>query len=163
MDAIQIAGYADLEVESKLTRFRQKWQEVETTQPKVVIFGCQRSAGVAWEEVQRSTFNVKGHLDFISLPCAGKLDPDYVLKVLAMGADGVVVLACPEENCKSIYGNTYAHGRFEEIRDYVEETGFDPRRIRFEYLSSNMVWKLKEIMEEWMEELGGMINQQSAA
>jgi heterodisulfide reductase subunit A-like polyferredoxin/coenzyme F420-reducing hydrogenase delta subunit len=157
MDAIQIAGYADQDVEATLTSFRQKWEETEMSQPKVVAFGCQRSAGVAWEEVQRSTFKVQGQVDFISLPCAGKLDPDYVLKALAMGAYGVLVLACPEENCKSIHGNTYAHGRFEEIREYAEETGFDPGRIRFEYLSSNMVWKLKEVIDDFM----GRLNESS--
>ena len=157
MDAIQIAGYADQEVEAKLAALKQKWQEAEGIQPKIVVFGCQRSAGVAWEEVQSSRFKVQGQFDFISLPCAGKLDPDFVLKALAMEADGVLILACPEENCKSIHGNTYAHGRFEEIRDYAEETGFDPGRIRFEYLSSNMVWKLKEVIDDFM----GRLNESS--
>jgi coenzyme F420-reducing hydrogenase delta subunit len=132
---------------------RQKWSETEISPAKVVIFGCQRSAGVAWEKVQRSRFNVQGQVEFISLPCAGKLDPDYVLKALAMGADGVLILACPEENCKSIHGNTYAHGRFEEIQEYAEETGFDPGRIRFEYLSSNMVWRMQELIDLFVRDM----------
>ena len=111
MDAIQIAGYSDQEVEAKLAALG-KMGRAESNQPKVVIFGCQRSAGVAWEEVQGSRFKVQGDVEFISLPCAGKMDPDYVLKALVMGADGVLVLACPEENCKSIHGNTYARGAY---------------------------------------------------
>ncbi|MBA4392056.1 MAG: hypothetical protein C0407_00720 [Desulfobacca sp.] len=150
MDAIQIAGYSDQEVEVKLTAMLTRWQGIESSQSKVVIFGCQRSAGVAWEEAQGSGFKVQGDVEFISLPCAGKLDPDYVLKVLAMGADGVLILACPEENCKSIHGNTYARGRIEEVQEYMEEAGFNPARIWFEPLSSNMVWRLKEVVGQFL-------------
>jgi coenzyme F420-reducing hydrogenase delta subunit/Pyruvate/2-oxoacid:ferredoxin oxidoreductase delta subunit len=151
MDAIQIAGFSDQEVEAKLTVLHQRWQETESNQPKVVIFGCQRSAGVAWEEAESSKLKAQSNLEFISLPCAGKLDPDYVLKALAMGADGVLVLACPEENCKSIHGNTYARGRIEEVQDYIEEAGFNPARVHFEHLSSNMVWRLKEVVDQFLE------------
>jgi coenzyme F420-reducing hydrogenase delta subunit/Pyruvate/2-oxoacid:ferredoxin oxidoreductase delta subunit len=153
MDAIQIAGFSDQEVEAKLTVLLQKWQGTESRQPRVVIFGCQRSAGVAWQEAQGSRYKVQGDVKFISLPCAGKIDPDFVLKALAMGAGGVLVLACPEENCKSLHGNTYARGRIGEVQEYVEEAGFNPARIRFEPLSSNMVWRLIEIIEQFLGEL----------
>ena len=54
MDAIQISGYSDQEVELKLSTLRERWGQGESGQPKMVIFGCQRSAGVAWEEAQGS-------------------------------------------------------------------------------------------------------------
>ncbi len=153
MDAIQISGYSDQEVEAKLAVMQPRWQRSESNQPKVVIFGCQRSAGVAWEEVQGSGFKVPGDVEFISLPCAGKLDPDQVLKALVMGADGVLVLACPEENCQSIHGNTYARGRIQEVQEVVAEAGLNPERIRFEPLSNNMVWFLKEMVGQFLKEI----------
>ena len=79
-------------------------------------------------------------MEFIGLPCAGKLDPDFLLKALSLGADGVLVLACPEENCRSHHGNTYARDRLAEARDYLEEAGIDGRRLRFEHISSNQVF-----------------------
>ena len=153
MDAIQISGYSDQEVELKLTALRERWGQGETGQPKMVIFGCQRSAGVAWEEAQGSGYKVQGEAEFIVLPCAGKLDPDHVLKALALGAHGVLVLACPEENCQSLHGNTYARERIREAQHYIGEAGLNPERIRFENLSSNMVWYLKEIIGEFIDEI----------
>lgn len=153
MDAIQISGYSDEEVELKLAALPERWGQGETGQPKMVIFGCQRSAGVAWEEAQGTGYKVQGEVEFIALPCAGKLDPDYVLKALVLGADGVLVLACPEENCQSLHGNTYARERIMEAKKYVEEAGLNPERIRFKNLSSNMVWYLKEVVDDFMTRL----------
>ena len=43
-----------------------------------------------------------------------------------------------------------------EIRNYIEEAGFDSGRIRFQQLSSNMSWYLKEIIGRFVGELQGM-------
>ncbi len=153
MDAIQITGYSDQEVELKLTALQERWDRNETVAPKLAVFGCRRSAGTAWEEAQGAGYKAQGEVEFIPLPCAGKLDPDYVLKALALGADGVLVLACPEENCQSLHGNTYARERIREALKYIGEAGLNPERVRFENVSSNQVWKLKEIIGRFAGEL----------
>jgi coenzyme F420-reducing hydrogenase delta subunit/Pyruvate/2-oxoacid:ferredoxin oxidoreductase delta subunit len=156
MDAIQITGYSDQEVELKLTALRERWDQSETVVPKLVIFGCRRSAGAAWEEAQGAGYRVQGEAEFIALPCAGKLDPDYVLKALALGADGVLVMACPEENCQSLHGNTYARERIREALEYIGEAGLNPERVRFETVSSNQVWKIKEVVDDFLRQLNAL-------
>jgi coenzyme F420-reducing hydrogenase delta subunit/Pyruvate/2-oxoacid:ferredoxin oxidoreductase delta subunit len=169
MDAIQIAGYSDQEVEESLKALQARWEQPEFDRPRIIVFGCQRSAGVAWEEIRGSRSKIQGSkfeglddVEFISLPCAGKMDPDPILKAFSRGAEGVMVLACPEENCRSLHGNTYARERVLEIRKYMEETGVNPDRIRFENLSSNMEWFLKEIIREFGDEINGCLNPHSA-
>ena len=153
MDAIQINGFSDEAVETKLEIILGRWDQTESNQPRIIIFGCQRSAGAAWEAVQSSKFKVENKVEFISLPCAGKLDPAHILKAFSLGADGVMILACPEENCRSVYGNTYARERILETRQYLEEAGVNPERIRFENISSNMEWYLKEVIESFMQQI----------
>jgi coenzyme F420-reducing hydrogenase delta subunit/Pyruvate/2-oxoacid:ferredoxin oxidoreductase delta subunit len=168
MDAIQIAGYADAEVDQRLAEIGARWEKEANPGPRIVVFGCQRSAGMAWEELAEGAGReAQGEKDekeidrhwmdeaaaFIGLPCAGKLDTDTLLKALALGADGVLVLACPEENCRSQHGNTYARRRLDEARDYLREAGVDPARIRFETLSSNMVHKLLETVDQFLRDL----------
>jgi coenzyme F420-reducing hydrogenase delta subunit/Pyruvate/2-oxoacid:ferredoxin oxidoreductase delta subunit len=159
MDAIQIQGYGDTEVENRLAEISARWEQEGIPAPRIVIFGCQRSAGVAWEEAlsaERGAPGVIEHqsaVEFIGLPCAGKLDTDVLLKALTAGGDGVLVLACPEENCRSLQGNSYARRRLEEAREYLEEAGMDPERFRFATLSSNMVHKLLEIIDRFSEDI----------
>jgi len=147
MDAIQITGYSDPEVENRLAEIGARWGNQSADKTKIILFGCQRSAGVAWEEM------AQGEVEFIGLPCAGKIDPDHLLKALSLGAEGVLILACPEENCRSLHGNTYARERMAEASRYLEEAGMEPDRIRFRNLSSNMVWYLQEVINQFQNDL----------
>ncbi len=153
MDAIQINGFSDEAVETKLEMILERWDQSESDQSRIIIIGCQRSAGAAWEAIQSSKFEVQNKVEFISLPCAGKLDPAHILKALSLGAEGVMILACPEENCRSVYGNSYARDRIQEAREYLDEAGVNPERIRFENISSNMEWFLKEIIDDFIKQL----------
>jgi len=160
MDAIQIAGYSDPEVEQGLLEISGRWEKTAAGEPRIIVFGCQRSAGVAWEEARgegrRAQGEENGSVAFIGLPCAGKLDPDFLLKALSRGAAGVLVLACPEENCRSNHGNTYARDRLAEALDYLEEAGLDRRRLRFEPISSNRVYFLNEVLQDFIQRLKGL-------
>jgi len=166
MDAIQIAGYSDPEVEQGLLLISGRWEKTAAGEPRIVVFGCERSAGVAWAEARgegrRAQGEKNGSVEFIGLPCAGKLDPDFLLKALSLGADGVLVLACPEENCRSNHGNTYARLRLTEAREYLEEAGIDGRRLRFENISSNRVYFLNEVLQDFMQSLNGAEGRASA-
>jgi coenzyme F420-reducing hydrogenase delta subunit/NAD-dependent dihydropyrimidine dehydrogenase PreA subunit len=159
MDAIQIIGFSDSDVEQRLTEISGQWEQEAASEPRILVFGCRRSAGIAWEEARsagrRAQVEKNGSVEFIGLPCAGKLDPDFLLKALSLGAEGVLVLACPEENCRSNHGNTYARDRLAEARGYLEEAGIDGRRLRFESISSNQVYFLKEVLQEFKQRLKG--------
>ena len=71
------------------------------------------------------------------MPCAGKIDIDYILKAFTYGADGVLVLACHQDNCKSQEGNLHAQWRVERAREMLAEAGVDPRRLVFKTLAAN--------------------------
>jgi coenzyme F420-reducing hydrogenase delta subunit/Pyruvate/2-oxoacid:ferredoxin oxidoreductase delta subunit len=166
MDAIQIAGYSDSEVEQRLLEISGRWENKTAEEPRILIFGCRRSAGAAWESAQSAERQAQGvktlnqeNVEFIGLPCAGKLDPDFLLKALSLGADGVLALACPEENCRSNHGNTYARLRLTEARDYLEEAGIDGRRLRFENISSNRVYFLNEVLQDFIQSITGLEGQ----
>ncbi len=160
MDAIQIVGYSDSEVELRMLEISGYWEKTAAGEPRIMVFGCRRSAGAAWESAQSAERQAQGvktlnqeNVEFIGLPCAGKLDTDVLLKALSLGADGVLVLACPEENCRSNHGNTYARDRLAEARGYLEEAGIDGRRLRFENISSNQVYFLIEVLQDFRQRL----------
>jgi coenzyme F420-reducing hydrogenase delta subunit len=156
MDAIQISGYSDPEVEKKLAEIEARWQVQLSNKPGIILFGCRRSAGLAWEEARSLKLLANSRVELISLPCAGKIDPDHLLKALAIGAEGVLVLACPEENCRSFHGNIYARERIAEARHYLEEAGVDPDRLRFRPISSNRVWYLREEIADFFKRLADL-------
>jgi coenzyme F420-reducing hydrogenase delta subunit len=65
----------------------------------------------------------------LSLPCSGKMTIPYLLKAFEKGADGVIICACPEAECKQLEGNLRASKRAEAVQTLVEEIGLGRGRV----------------------------------
>lgn len=65
----------------------------------------------------------------IELPCSSRLDPIHILKAFENGADGVVVVACPVEDCKLIEGSSRMVRRIAYTRKLIAETGLEQERL----------------------------------
>jgi coenzyme F420-reducing hydrogenase delta subunit/glycine cleavage system H lipoate-binding protein/NAD-dependent dihydropyrimidine dehydrogenase PreA subunit/formylmethanofuran dehydrogenase subunit D len=131
-DAIQIRNVSDDQMEALFASFDPE------IKPRIVAFMCRNSA---WEAYQSA---LKLHaaslpLGFtpIKLPCAGKVDADYLLQAFNAGADGVMVLSCPEDNCKSTHGNVCAQWSVEQVQGMLAEAGIEPGRLSFHSLAAN--------------------------
>ncbi len=68
-------------------------------------------------------------LAMLSLPCSGKMTIPYLLKAFEKGADGVVICACPEAECKQLEGNLRASKRAQAVEALVEEIGLGQGRV----------------------------------
>jgi coenzyme F420-reducing hydrogenase delta subunit len=67
----------------------------------------------------------------IMVPCAGRLQPEHVLKVFETGADAVCVVACEHDNCHTLEGSRRCERRLEYVRGLLREVGLGPERVLF--------------------------------
>jgi coenzyme F420-reducing hydrogenase delta subunit len=65
----------------------------------------------------------------ILVPCAGKLQPEHLLKAFEAGTDLVCVLACAEDNCHYLEGSRRAVRRIEHLRSLLDEVGIGGERL----------------------------------
>jgi heterodisulfide reductase subunit A len=68
-------------------------------------------------------------LRIIRLGCSARFDPHHVLWAFLNGADGVLVGACEPGACHCVNGNRYAEERVMLLREMLERTGLDRRRL----------------------------------
>ena len=68
-------------------------------------------------------------LKFIGLPCSGKVDLLYLIKAFEKGADGLVLLTCPKNECHHLEGNLRASKRMEGLNSIIEEAGLGKERM----------------------------------
>jgi coenzyme F420-reducing hydrogenase delta subunit/Pyruvate/2-oxoacid:ferredoxin oxidoreductase delta subunit len=141
MDAIQIKAIPDAAVLGEISA-NFEGRRYDTVAPEVVVFCCRNSAWKTLEQAIQYQEALPVGFAFIRIPCAGKLDPDYVLHAFQEGADGVVVLACPIEGCKSFEGNLRARERVLFLKDTVKDLGLEPGRIFFHTPGPGMVAQL---------------------
>ena len=121
--------------------------------PWIVAFCCDRSAYRAADLAGESHLGFPEGLDIIRVPCTGRVDLIYLLRVLEAGADGVLVLACFEDNCKYISGNIRARKRVEFARKLLKELGLEEERIAIFNLASNMPHRFIELAQAMVEEI----------
>ncbi len=149
MDAIQLVEYTDDQMEAQI--FAATEQQIDT--PRIIAFLCQNSAYEAAEMARLFGDALPQGLQMIKVPCAGKVDVDYILTAFQAGADGVLVLACHKDNCKSLRGNTFADWRVEDTRRMLEEVGLEKERLQFATIASNMPVEFARIIREMEEEI----------
>ena len=65
----------------------------------------------------------------IVLPCAGKIQPEHILKAFEAGADLVCVIACDGDNCHYLEGSHRAENRVEYVRLLLDELGLGRERL----------------------------------
>lgn len=66
----------------------------EMAPPKILVFCCQ------WAVYPALDLKIDEHTRFIYLPCASRVDNSHLVEAFHKGADGVLIAACSEEDCK---------------------------------------------------------------
>ena len=150
MDAIQIGDFNDAAMIDQVT---QSATAKTDDAPTIVAFCCQNSGLEAARMAESFGMPLPKGLKTVAVPCAGKVDIDYVMHALAEGADGVVVMACHNGNCKSEKGSLYASWRAANAQNMLEAIGVEKERICFATTAANMGADFSSIVMEMEERL----------
>jgi len=97
--------------------------------PEIVVLYCRQSvdpdADLAAAVKKADGFSPR----LVAMPCSSKVEVPHLMKVLERGADGVVVLACPENECKFLVGNVRAEKRVNYARGLLDQVGMGAERL----------------------------------
>lgn len=116
--------------------------------PRILVFGCEWSGHAAAELAGARRMSYPAETRLIRVRCSARFDPIHILWALFNGADGVFLGACGPGDCHYIDGNLYAQERVAMLRSLLAQSGFDPRRLRLEWIvpddPHNFVTKLSD-------------------
>jgi coenzyme F420-reducing hydrogenase delta subunit len=70
----------------------------------------------------------------IVIPCAGRLQPEHVLKAFESGARLVSVITCSEDNCHHLEGSGRCARRVDYVRGILDEVGLGRERLLLSHL-----------------------------
>ena len=74
-------------------------------------------------------FNWPMPVDEIVVPCAGRHQPEHVLKAFEAGSSFVCVIACQDDNCHYVEGCLRARRRLDYVRRLLDEIGLGGDRL----------------------------------
>lgn len=99
---------------------------MKENEPKIVCFSCRFSWGYLMDEddIYSQVEN------WIPIICTGKIDPVHILSAFRKGADGVLILGCPEGDCHYQDGNIEARKRINLLYSILKSYGIDKKRLK---------------------------------
>jgi len=118
-------------------------------EPKVVCFSCKFGWGYLTDE---DTLSSKID-NWVPLICTGKIDATHVFDAFSAGADGVLVLGCPEGDCHYQDGNYEAKKRVYLIRRLLESVGIEKERVRIELSTDPKGESIPKLVAQMKKEL----------
>jgi hypothetical protein len=65
----------------------------------------------------------------VLVPCAGRLQPEHVLKAFESGARLVCAVACEEDNCHYLEGSVRCARRMDYLRIILDDVGLGGERL----------------------------------
>jgi F420-non-reducing hydrogenase iron-sulfur subunit len=117
--------------------------------PKVVCFSCKFSWGYLTDEATLSA-QIK---NWIPIICTGKIDTTHILDAFKEGADGVLILGCPEGDCHYQDGNYEARKKIYLARRLLESYGIEKERLRLELSIDPDGSRISQLMKEMSKDL----------
>ena len=101
-------------------------------EPEIVVLFCQQCMGK--DEDPKTALNTGSGFkaEFLIMPCSSKVETSHMVKILAEGADGVMVVGCKRDHCRSLTGSIMAEKRVDYARGLLTEIGMVAARLKME-------------------------------
>ena len=125
----------------------------EEFEPLIVAFCCNWCSYAGADNAGVGRRQMPPNFRIIRTMCSARIDPEFVLRALSKGADGVIVLGCHPADCHYIGGNYRARRRIALLRLVLEQYGFDPKRLRLEWVSASEGEKFQTAMTSFIDEI----------
>ena len=93
--------------------------------PKLVCFSCK----FGWGYINDNGY-AKDIEHLIPVMCSGKVNVSHIVDAFKKGADGVIILGCPDNECHFQNGNFQARKRVLLLRKTLRDFGIEPSRLK---------------------------------
>jgi len=93
----------------------------EMERPKILVFRCQ------WSVFPSLNGQFDSNVRVVDVPCAARIEPLHILEAFRSGVDGVLIAACPEEDCRSKTGSKESQRLMTALGKTLSQIGFEER------------------------------------
>jgi len=125
----------------------------ERFEPKIIAFLCNWCSYRAADLAGTARMKYQPNIRTIRVMCSGRVDPAFVLKAFALGADGVMIAGCHPGECHYLEQNYKAMRRYEMLRHTLLAMGVEDQRLRLQWASAAEGNVLSAAINEMIEQV----------
>ncbi len=120
-------------------------------EPKIVAFLCNWCSYAGADLAGTSRLQYPANIRIIRVPCSGRINPQFIIKALQSGADGVLVSGCHPGDCHYISGNLHARRKFALLKRLLDYAGIEEQRVQFTWVSASEGQRFADIVRKMVE------------
>lgn len=125
----------------------------ETFEPKIVGFLCNWCSYRAADLAGSARIKYPENVRIIRVMCSGRVDPAFVFKALALGADAVMIAGCHPGECHYLEQNYKAMRRYHMLKHSLQAMGLEENRVRLVWASAAEGQLLAEHIDKFVEDV----------
>ena len=110
--------------------------ESSNFEPVIVGFTCNWCSYRAADLAGMARIKYAPNVRFIRLMCSGRMDPQFVLKAFAEGADAVLITGCHPGDCLYMEQNYKTMRRFALLKKTLGSLGIEDGRVKLLWASA---------------------------
>ena len=122
-------------------------------EPKIIGFLCRWCSYTGADLAGTSRIQYPPNMTIIRVMCSGRVDPTFVVKALADGADGVLIAGCHPGDCHYQEGNYQTMRRHPMLLNLLEQFGVEPERVRLEWISASEGDRIADVVQDMTDKL----------
>ncbi|MBW2622302.1 MAG: hydrogenase iron-sulfur subunit [Deltaproteobacteria bacterium] len=104
---------------------------------EVLGFGCNWGGSAAADHAGLQGLKYDSRFYLLSFGCIGQLDPAIMGRAFLEGANGLLLVGCPPEECHHSYGLDHAWGRVNLMKKLLDCCGIERERIALAHSDMN--------------------------
>jgi len=122
-------------------------------EPKILAFCCNWCAYAGADLAGVSRFQMPTNIRVIRVMCSGRVPPELVIRALANGLDGVMILGCHPGECHYSEGNYVTRRRAHVLKRLLEYIGLEPERFQLRWVSASEGARFAAVVKEAAEKI----------
>ncbi len=122
-------------------------------EPVILGFTCNWCSYRAADGAGLARAKYPPNIRLIRLMCSGRMDPQFILKGLADGADGVLVTGCHPGDCHYKQGNYIAQRRYSVMHRLLEFIGIESDRLYVEWVSASEGKRFADVVQAFTDKV----------
>jgi F420-non-reducing hydrogenase iron-sulfur subunit len=122
-------------------------------QPRIVAFLCNWCSYTASDLAGTARIKYSPCARILRVMCSGRVDPTFVLKAYALGADGVLIAGCHPGDCHYVEQNYKTMRRQAMLHYVLEGMGIERHRLRLVWASAAEGQYLAESIDQFVSDV----------
>lgn len=125
----------------------------DTFKPKIIVFCCNWCSYAGADLAGISRLQIKPYFRVIRTMCSARVDPEWILEAMRLGADGVIVAGCHPGDCHYIGGNYRTRRRIALLRSLLKQFGLNSERLELAWVSAGEAQNFADTVNNFIERI----------